>query len=305
MQIVWPSGRRPNTPLSREGHATPGSAPALSPASPDDMTARRRLHGGNRQLKISDEADARGLELGKKEGEAFGRILKHMLEDIADGGEEIAHGDYQDRLRLKRPRACMCRVTASSNGWRPSKRTFTSRFWSDKADGRLLPGLDIDVTLTDDKGKEIGTHRQQLLWHPYSIITAATGPSRAMASSRSACALRRPTSIATTRSTASACRRRRRHVQERQIENRPRIEPCGQTHTGRPAGGRPVMDRSVTWGSVTVIGRRARTPAARGASAVLDDAGAVPAPVLDDAGAVPAPAAQRLCNRANSPLYAA
>ena len=46
------------------------------------------------ELKKSDEADARGRELGKKEGEAFGRILKHMLEDVADGGEETAQGDY-------------------------------------------------------------------------------------------------------------------------------------------------------------------------------------------------------------------
>ena len=46
------------------------------------------------ELKKSDEADARGLELGRKEGEAFGRILKHMLEEVADGGQEIAQGDY-------------------------------------------------------------------------------------------------------------------------------------------------------------------------------------------------------------------
>ena len=60
------------------------------------------------ELKISDEADARGLELGKKEGDAFGRILKHMIEDIADGGEEIAHGDYLDRLRLREGRRHVC-----------------------------------------------------------------------------------------------------------------------------------------------------------------------------------------------------
>ena len=46
------------------------------------------------ELKISDEADARGLELGRQEGDAFGRTLKHMIEEIADGGGEIAHGDY-------------------------------------------------------------------------------------------------------------------------------------------------------------------------------------------------------------------
>ena len=37
----------------------------------------------------------------------------------------------------------------------------------DRADGRMIPGLDIDVTVIDKDGKEIGTHRQPLLWHPY------------------------------------------------------------------------------------------------------------------------------------------
>ena len=37
----------------------------------------------------------------------------------------------------------------------------------DRADGRLIPGLDIDVTVIDKNGKEIGTHRHPLLWHPY------------------------------------------------------------------------------------------------------------------------------------------
>ena len=39
----------------------------------------------------------------------------------------------------------------------------------DKADGRLIPGLDIDVTLIDDSGKEVGTHRQPLAVAPLSL----------------------------------------------------------------------------------------------------------------------------------------
>ncbi|MGA7973076.1 MAG: iron transporter, partial [Pseudolabrys sp.] len=37
----------------------------------------------------------------------------------------------------------------------------------DRADGRLIPGLDIDVTVIDEDGKQVGTHRHPLLWHPY------------------------------------------------------------------------------------------------------------------------------------------
>jgi hypothetical protein len=37
-------------------------------------------------LKVSDEGDKRRLMLG--------RTLKHMLNDIADGGKETTHDDY-------------------------------------------------------------------------------------------------------------------------------------------------------------------------------------------------------------------
>ena len=120
------------------------------------------------ELKISDEADARGLELGKKEGEAFGRILKHMLEDIADGGEEIAHGDYLIAYAFEKAEGMYVPRDGKLEWMAPEQENIHIEISvRDKADGRLLPGLDIDVTLTDDKGKEIGTHRQQLLWHPY------------------------------------------------------------------------------------------------------------------------------------------
>jgi hypothetical protein len=45
-------------------------------------------------LTPSDEGDARGLALGRAQGEAFGRTLRHMIDDVADGGAEIESGDY-------------------------------------------------------------------------------------------------------------------------------------------------------------------------------------------------------------------
>lgn len=40
-----------------------------------------------------------GLELGKKEDEAFGHILKHMLDNVADGDGEIAARRVSHRSR--------------------------------------------------------------------------------------------------------------------------------------------------------------------------------------------------------------
>ena len=120
------------------------------------------------ELQKSDEADARGLELGKKEGEAFGRILKHMLEDIADGGEEIAHGEYLIAFAFEKAEGMYMPRDGKLEWMAPEKENIHIEIAvRDRADGRLIPGLDIEVTLTDADGKEVGTHKHPLLWHPY------------------------------------------------------------------------------------------------------------------------------------------
>ena len=37
----------------------------------------------------------------------------------------------------------------------------------DRADGRFVPGLTVHATLIDAAGREVGTHRQPFLWHPW------------------------------------------------------------------------------------------------------------------------------------------
>ncbi|MEJ2624866.1 MAG: hypothetical protein P8Z80_10085 [Pseudolabrys sp.] len=43
-------------------------------------------------LTASDEGDDRGLAFIRAEDQAFGRTLKHMLEDVADSGREVENG---------------------------------------------------------------------------------------------------------------------------------------------------------------------------------------------------------------------
>lgn len=120
------------------------------------------------ELIVSDEADARGLELGKKEGEAFGRILKHMLEDVADGGEEIAHGDYLIAYAFEKAEGMYVPRDGKLEWMAPEHENIHIEVAvRDRADGRLLPGLDVEVTLTGAEGKKVGTHKLPLLWHPY------------------------------------------------------------------------------------------------------------------------------------------
>ncbi len=119
-------------------------------------------------LKVSDEGDARGLALGHAEGEAYGRTLKHMLDNVAEGGGQMESGDYLIAFAFEEAEG-MYAPKGGKLEWQPpgDANIHLEIAVRDKADGRLIPGLDIELTVTDKDGKEIGSHRMPLLWHPY------------------------------------------------------------------------------------------------------------------------------------------
>ena len=119
-------------------------------------------------LITSNEGDERGLALGRAEGQAFGRTLKHMLEDVADGGREIESGDYLIAYAVEKAEGMYAPKDGGLEWQAPSDENIHIEVSvRDRADGRLIPGLDIDVTVIDESGKQVGTHRHPLLWHPY------------------------------------------------------------------------------------------------------------------------------------------
>ncbi len=119
-------------------------------------------------LARSDEADARGLALGRAEGRAFGRILKHMLKDVADGGKEIAHGDYLVAYAVEKAEGMYMPKGGKLKWMEPKNGNIHIEVAvRDRADGRLIPALEPVVTISDARGKKVGTHKLPLLWHPY------------------------------------------------------------------------------------------------------------------------------------------
>ena len=122
----------------------------------------------NTGLTPSDEGDARGLALGRAQRDAFGQTLKHMIEDIADGGAEIESGDYLIGYAVEKAEGMYAPKNGKLEWQEPEDENIHIEISvRDRADGRLIPGLDVDVTVIDEAGKEIGTHRHPLLWHPY------------------------------------------------------------------------------------------------------------------------------------------
>jgi hypothetical protein len=87
-----------------------------------------------------NEADARGLELGRREGEAFGRTLKRILEDVADGGEEIAHGDYLIAYAFEKAEGMYIPRDGKLEWTAPERENIHIEIAvRNRADGRLLP----------------------------------------------------------------------------------------------------------------------------------------------------------------------
>jgi len=119
-------------------------------------------------LKPSDEGDEQGLKLGRAEGEAYSKILKHMLDDVAEGGGQVEHGDYLISYAVEEAEGMYVPKDGKLEWEPPGEANIHIEIAvQDKADGRLIPGLDIDVTVIDANGEEVGTHRTPLLWHPY------------------------------------------------------------------------------------------------------------------------------------------
>lgn len=119
-------------------------------------------------LVPSDEGDRKGLELGKAQGEAMTRTLEHMMRDVAHDGREVQSGEYLVAYAVEEAEGMYVPRDGTLEWTEPDEENVHLEVAvRDAADGRLIPGLDIEVTLTAPDGADVGTYRMPLLWHPY------------------------------------------------------------------------------------------------------------------------------------------
>lgn len=125
-------------------------------------------NGDAEPLVPSDEGDAKGLELGRAQGEALTRTLKHMTDEITHDGRETQHGEYLVAYAVEE---AVGMYVPGDGGleWRPpeNENAHVEIAVRDAADGRFIPGLKLEATLTAPDGSEVGTHELPLLWHSY------------------------------------------------------------------------------------------------------------------------------------------
>jgi len=119
-------------------------------------------------LQQSEEADKRGLELGREQGKALENTLRHMIEDVADTGAEKQVGDYLVGYAIEEAEGMYESHDGRLEWTEPGENNVHVEVSvRDAADGRFIPGLAPEVMLIDQEGNRFGPYRHQLLWHPY------------------------------------------------------------------------------------------------------------------------------------------
>ena len=119
-------------------------------------------------LVPSDEGDKKGLELGRAQGEALTRTLRHMTEEIAHDGREVQSGEYLVAYAVEEAEGMYVPKNDKLEWAEPDdENAHIEIAVRDAADGRLVPCLKVEATVIDREGNEIGTHEMPLLWHPY------------------------------------------------------------------------------------------------------------------------------------------
>lgn len=123
---------------------------------------------GTNPLVPSDEGDKKGLELGRAQGEALTRTLRHMTDEIAHDGREVQSGEYLVAYAVEEAEGMWVPKGGELEWVEPEdENAHIEIAVRDAADGRLIPGLKVEATVIDGDGKEIGTHELPFLWHPY------------------------------------------------------------------------------------------------------------------------------------------
>lgn len=115
---------------------------------------------------VTDEATARQLELARRQGDAYGAAVEHMVGDVAQGGSEQRAGDYLIGFAIEEAEGMYAMKGGELEWQEPDGNLHVEIVVRDAADGRFVPSLDVAVTMLDSDGKELGTNTQDMVWHP-------------------------------------------------------------------------------------------------------------------------------------------
>jgi hypothetical protein len=119
-------------------------------------------------MSVSDEASAEGLRLAEEAGKAYQRMVRYFIENIADDGRIEECGDYRVGVAVEKAEP-LWRHRGGQLALQEPARTDNQHLEvivTDRADGRFLPDLDVNLEVVADDGTSVGTWDLPFLWHP-------------------------------------------------------------------------------------------------------------------------------------------
>jgi hypothetical protein len=119
-------------------------------------------------METSKAAKANHLEMAKRQGQTMQDAFNEMANNVAQRGEEKPFGEYLIGYAVEKPEG-LYHLEGGKLVWKKpkNKNIHIEISVRDAASGRLIPGLRVMVTVLDEKGNEVGSHRHKLLWHPW------------------------------------------------------------------------------------------------------------------------------------------
>ena len=118
-------------------------------------------------MKSSKELTQVQLKFARQQGDALGKTLDYMMNQEAHG-DEIAAGEYRIGYAVENAEGMWVMRDGKLTWQNPQQENAHIEVSvRDGADGRFVPALNVTATLIGADGKEVGTHQQPFLWHPW------------------------------------------------------------------------------------------------------------------------------------------
>lgn len=117
-------------------------------------------------MEPSEESTAAQLQVARKQGEVYHEAVKAM--DQESGAQIERAGEFEVGIVVENAEG-LWQMDGDELRWQnpTDENAHVEVVVCDAADGRFVPGLEIEVTIETSDGREIGTHPMPFLWHPW------------------------------------------------------------------------------------------------------------------------------------------
>jgi uncharacterized protein involved in high-affinity Fe2+ transport len=129
-------------------------------------TSPQDQNTGMPPMKPSQEATKEQLQLAREQGDVYGKAIQAMGKET--GQLKTQHvGDYEIGVTVEAAEGLYQLENGKLKWMEPTgENAHVEIVVRDASDGRFIPGLAVQATLSTSDGNEVGTHQMPFLWHP-------------------------------------------------------------------------------------------------------------------------------------------